>query len=80
MPAKNTTNGDRVATPQPFSIFVSKNPKYVGVRIGNKRAYASAEEVFVLAEPVCVRATRDGLLIVGEGVVRQTGETIRIMP
>lgn len=78
MPAKGTKLGDRVAQPVPFTVFLAKNRKYVGVRIGGKLAYTSCAEAFISAAPVHVRTTKDGLLISGEGVVRQAGDTVRI--
>lgn len=79
MPAKDTTLGSRVTQAQPFSAFLSKRGD-VGVRIGERRTFASTRELFIgqTAQPVMVRATKDGLLISGEGVVRECGDTIRI--
>lgn len=80
MPHKGTKLGDRSAQPTTFSVFVAKNRKFVGVRIGDKRAYVSVREAFITAAPVLVRVTPDGLLVVGEGVVRQVEDTVRITP
>ena len=77
MPAKDTKNGSRVTLAQPFTAFLSKRGD-VGVRIGEKRAFASCRECFITAEPIVIRATKDGLLISGEGVVREEGDTIRV--
>ncbi len=77
MPAKGTKAGDAVAKPQPFTVFLAKNGK-VGVRIGSKRAYASVEECGISAQYVHVAATKDGLMISGEGCVRQYGSVIAI--
>ena len=80
MPAAGTKLGSRVTQPTAFSVFLAKNRKYVGVRIGTKRAYSSAAEVFITAEPIRISVTRDGLLVEGEGVVREMGDTVRITP
>lgn len=78
MPAKGTKLGDRVAQPVLFTVFLAKNRKYVGVRIGTKLAYTSVGEAFISAAPIVVTVTKDGLLLAGEGVVRQAGDTVRI--
>jgi hypothetical protein len=80
MPAKGTKLGDRAAQTTDFTVFVAKNRKYVGVRIGSRRAYVSCVEVFITAAPILVRASDDGLRLFGSGVVRQAGDTVRITP
>ena len=77
MPAKNTTLGSRVTEPQPFTVFLSKTGR-VGVRIGTKRAYDSADEVIISAAPIFITRTEAGLLIAGEGVVRHHKGTIAV--
>ena len=77
MPAKNTKLGDRVTQAQPFTVFASKTGR-VGVRIGTKRAYDSADEVIVSAAPVRITRGENGLLIAGEGVVRRHKNTIAV--
>lgn len=77
MPAKDTTLGSRVTQAQPFAVFLSKTGG-VAVRIGTKRAYASAREVTITAGFVRVVSTAEGLLLTGEGVVRQHHDAISI--
>ncbi len=65
----------RATQPQAFTVFASKVRGKVGVRIAEKRAYASVSEVSITAAGLLiVTITKDGLAIRGEGVVRQLGD------
>ena len=77
MPHKGTKLGDRPTQAEAFAVFISKRGG-VGVRIGRKRAYSTASEVTITAGYVRVTASSDGLLLEGEGVVRQHKQHIAI--
>lgn len=63
--------GDGAAQPHPFSVFTAKDGT-VGVRIGKQRPYKSVSECSIAGVGyLLVTSTKDGLLLQGEGVVRE---------
>jgi len=77
MTKKRKAFGTNVAQPRPFTVFVAPCG-LAAVRIAKCKPFRRAREVIIGAAPVRVVSTGDGLLITGEGVVRQDGDTIRI--
>lgn len=70
-------NGTGVAEPKPFAIFIGKGAG-VSVRIAKTKWCLAATEVIVSAAPVHITRTEHGLLMTGEGVVRQHKTTIAV--
>lgn len=70
--------GDGAAQPQPFTVFTARNGQ-VGVRIGRQRPYASVVECSISGVGyLIITTTKDGLLVQGEGVVRENHGVVAI--
>lgn len=71
MPRRTYKVGDGAAQAHPFSVFTSKTGQ-IGVRIGTQRPYKSVSECSISGVGyLIITTTPDGLLVRGEGVVRE---------
>ncbi len=69
--------GQHVTQPHAFTVFRAKDGT-IGVRIGRQRPFITSHECAISAGYVLVTSTPDGLLIQGEGVVRNHDGVVTI--